>query len=203
MNEVTVKFEKTHEDAIIPEIAYEGDACFDLFAVEDTVIPPATTSFKTANLPVSDMVLNHLMGSADSLYLINHNDQNLPCLPELMSDLSHYKAIGYTGVELGKNFVPVGLKMELPMGWEATFRTRSSFGIKNCLRVHPGTIDAGFRGELSVAVYNMSSEPVLIKKGQGVAQVAIRPVPKVNIIEGAIGLNSQRGEKGFGSSDKV
>src|SRR5271155_2135105 len=90
----TVIFEKTHPDAVIPKLAYEGDACFDLFSTEDMVVPAAVST-----------------GS---------------------------------GVEIGKALIPVGLRMQLPEGWEATFRTRSSFGVKSSLRIHPGTIDAGY-----------------------------------------------------------
>jgi dUTP pyrophosphatase len=211
MQEATVKFQKTHPDALIPEIAYEGDACFDLMAIEDTIIPPAMLTKGDVDIDTA----KHILASGGKVILNNGKmtivgDNNpgtsfltmeefLTTNPEIVSA----ERIEAETVKVGKAFVSVGLKMELPMGWEATFRTRSSSGVKSSMRVHPGTIDAGYRGELTVAVYNMGSTPVLVKKGQGIAQIAVRPVPKINIIEGEVNSDTQRGEKGFGSSDKV
>jgi len=42
MDKVNIKFVKTHDDAILPTKAHDGDNCFDLYAVEDTVIPGGT-----------------------------------------------------------------------------------------------------------------------------------------------------------------
>jgi dUTPase len=42
MDNVVIKFVKTHEDAKLPTKAHQGDNCFDLYAVEDTVIPRGT-----------------------------------------------------------------------------------------------------------------------------------------------------------------
>lgn len=218
-NTVVVKFERVHPDAVIPEIAYEGDACFDLFAVEDVVIPPAVCGTKYINQEnpqnIIISVFQQLAKNLSKVKLFKNNKENnagayfeSSNTVSLLDAFQHnsdteVSCLEFPAVELGKEFVPVGLKMEIPLGWEATFRTRSSFGVKNALRVHPGTIDAGYRGELTIAVYNMSSEPVVVKKGQGVAQVAVRPVPQVKIIEGTVDTNTQRGDKGFGSSDKV
>ena len=208
-NSVTVIFEKTHPDAVVPDMAYSGDACFDLIAVEDTIIPPAIMKYTTMNetnslKPLINAIAGWFVSFCGPIAAQNITSGQISYMI-VDSDPSDdtVDGIEYKGVSLGKNFVPVGLKMQIPMGWEATFRSRSSFGVKQAMRVHPGTIDAGYRGELSVAVYNMGSEPVLIKKGQGVAQVAVRPVPKVKVVEGTVDNDSERGSKGFGSSDKV
>lgn len=216
MQEVTVKFERTHPDAVLPTVAYEGDACFDLMAVEDVIVPPATLvkseiDLKTAQQilgSVGEVVVTEADGTTSTVTTNSESAERVKhlTLEEFLEKSPALKSavkIEAKTVQIGKEFVPVGLKMELPLGWEATFRTRSGAGVKKSLRIHPGTIDAGYRGDLAVAVYNMSGSPELIKKGQGIAQVAIRPVPKVTIIEGQVELNSQRGEKGFGSSDKV
>lgn len=213
MEEVTVKFERTHPDAVLPTIAYQGDACFDLMAVEDTVIPPSVVVESVVNAETAQQILASggevIISDDHGTMVFNLASSEGAGYLSLEDFLNQYplvknaNSIKARTVHVGKAFVPVGLKMELPEGWEATFRTRSGMGVKRKMRVHPGTIDAGYRGDLAVAVYNMGSTPELIKKGTGVAQVAIRPVPKVNIVEGTVELNSQRGEKGFGSSDKV
>jgi dUTP pyrophosphatase len=211
--EVTVKFERTHPDAVIPEIAYQGDACFDLFAVEDTVIPPCVSTLEVIDTRAAQGVLaagGVVVADMGNGRVVNvesiHGDISVLSYEEFLQaypEIDQAVTLQTTTVKVGKAFVPVGLKMELPEGWEATFRTRSGMGVKKNMRVHPGTIDAGYRGDLAVAVYNMNNKPELIKKGTGAAQVAIRPVPKINIVEGTVDPNTQRGEKGFGSSDKV
>jgi dUTP pyrophosphatase len=94
-----------------------------------------------------------------------------------------------------------GWKMAVPQGWEILVRTRSGMGFKKGLRAHPGTVDSGFRGEISAMVYNLSNEEQVIEKGQGFCQVAVRRVPRVVIEEVEELPESKRGEDGFGSSD--
>lgn len=97
--------------------------------------------------------------------------------------------------------VDLGIAVEIPYGYEMTFRARSSFGKKG-IQIHPGTIDAGYRGPLSVFVYNHTDKDYVIEKGDKVVQVAIRPIMDVSFEEVKELTESERGEKGFGSSGK-
>ena len=97
--------------------------------------------------------------------------------------------------------VSLGIAIELPEGYEMAFRTRSSFGRKG-VQIHPGTIDTGYRGYLSVFVFNHSKKMLEISIGDKIAQGAVRPILEVNFVEVEELAESERGEKGFGSSGK-
>src|SRR5574343_349602 len=58
----------------------------------------------------------------------------------------------------GFSEIDLGIAIELPEHYEMTFRSRSSFGRKG-LQVHPGTIDSGYRGYLSVFIFNHTDAP--------------------------------------------
>lgn len=100
--------------------------------------------------------------------------------------------------------VDVGLKMcPKDPNYYLIFHTRSSFG-KRGLRVHPGVIDWGFVGPLSVIVYNHTDQPQHINKGDFVAQVTLELKQKtefnfVNNISDFI--QGERGTNGFGSTN--
>lgn len=98
--------------------------------------------------------------------------------------------------------VDLGFATAIPEGWEATIRTRSSQGCKGEVQIHPGTIDAGYRGPWSVKVYNHGKETYHFSPGKAIAQVAIRRVPVVEFMQTNDLPVSVRGERGFGSSDK-
>jgi dUTP pyrophosphatase len=94
-----------------------------------------------------------------------------------------------------------GFKMAMPTGWEADIRSRSGLACKSNVIVinQPGTIDAGYRNELSVVLYNLGPEPFDVVKGMKIAQMLFLPVPKVKPIKGKL-PESQRGAKGYGST---
>ena len=98
--------------------------------------------------------------------------------------------------------VPIGISVEIPEGFEGQIRPRSGLGLKYGLTVinSPGTIDSGYRGEVHVALLNLSSETFQITKGMRVAQLAIRQVPNVQFLEVDELTDTERGEGGFGST---
>jgi dUTP pyrophosphatase len=103
----------------------------------------------------------------------------------------------------GERFaVPIGISVEIPEGYEGQIRPRSGLGLKHGLTVinSPGTIDSGYRGEVHVALLNLSNESFHITKGMRVAQLAIRQVPKVRFLEVDELTDTERGEGGFGST---
>lgn len=97
--------------------------------------------------------------------------------------------------------VGTGLKMEIPIGYEMQIRPKSGLAIKEGITVlnTPGTIDAGYRGEVGVILINHSSKPYKIEKHQKIAQAVFNKIEKAQIIESNLS-KSKRGEGGFGST---
>lgn len=100
--------------------------------------------------------------------------------------------------------VPSGFCMELELGFEAQIRPRSGLGSKGLLVPNaPGTIDAGFRGEVCVLLLNMTGEPFTISHGDRIAQMVIQELPWPVVLEQVEELsNTARGTGGFGSSGR-
>lgn len=168
---MNVKIKKLSEHAVIPKYAKQGDSGFDLVAVEDVIIDPGQTMK-----------------------------------------------------------VPVGLAFEIPKGFELQIRQRSGITSNTPLRVQFGTVDSGYRGEVSVTVDNMirdrlsldseysglyafgtnnqtvelnGKRPLLtyvVHKGDRIAQGVIAPVIKAVFEEVEELSESERGDKGFGST---
>ena len=102
--------------------------------------------------------------------------------------------------------VPLGFKVAIPNGYELQIRPRSGMSSKTKIRVAnaPGTIDAGYRGEVGVILDNIGDYPYYITKGQKVAQMVLKEVPVASFykVEDISVFSSERGEGGYGSSGK-
>lgn len=98
--------------------------------------------------------------------------------------------------------VPTGLALAIPPGFEGQVRPRSGLAIKKGLTVvnAPGTIDADYRGEVKVGLINLGSEPVLIQRGDRVAQLIVAPVVQAELEEVDQLPDTSRGADGFGST---
>lgn len=98
--------------------------------------------------------------------------------------------------------VPTGLVFELPPGMEAQVRPRSGLAVKFGVTVlnSPGTIDADYRGEVSVILINHGDQPFSIQRGDRIAQMVLMPVTQAKLIESAILTETGRGSGGFGST---
>lgn len=70
------------------------------------------------------------------------------------------------------------------------------------VKVLAGVIDPGFRGEVVMAVFNLGKEDYTFKKGDKVMQMLVQKVENVEIMETDALSESERGEKGFGSTGK-
>ena len=102
------------------------------------------------------------------------------------------------------HLVPTGIFMEFPEGYEAQVRPRSGLALKHALTVlnTPGTIDAGYRGEVGVIMFNAGKESFTVLRGDRVAQMVINELPKVELVAVASLSDSTRGAGGFGSTGK-
>lgn len=97
-----------------------------------------------------------------------------------------------------------GLFLELPVGYEAQVRPRSGLALKHRLTVlnSPGTIDAGYRGEVGVILINCGPEPQTIARGERIAQMVIQTLPAVELQETEQLNDTDRGSGGFGSTGR-
>lgn len=100
--------------------------------------------------------------------------------------------------------VPTGVFIELPYGYEAQVRPRSGLALKHNIMLtnSPGTIDAGYRGEVGVIVFNHGSAAFPVKRGDRIAQMVIQKLPEVELVEVDELGETQRGQGGFGSSGR-
>lgn len=96
--------------------------------------------------------------------------------------------------------IPTGIILEIPVGYEGIIRGRSGLASKGIL-VHTGTIDAGYRGEVGVIMFNTTNETFKFNAGDRVAQFCLKKVLPVQFEEvETISTVTDRGEKGYGST---
>lgn len=138
--------------------------------------------------------------------LIHMLDPDLP--------LPHYAHAGDAGADLvartdvelapqGRATVPTGVSIALPDGYAAFIHPRSGLAAKHGVTIvnAPGTVDAGYRGEIAVTLLNTDREaPVHLKRGDRIAQLVIQQVVRARFIEAERLPGSDRGSGGFGSS---
>ena len=133
-------------------------------------------------------------------------------------DLPAYSTIGSAGVDLKavldrplvlnpleRKIIGTGLKIALPIGYEAQVRPRSGLAAKHGISVlnSPGTIDADYRGEVGVILINLSNDAFTINPGERIAQLVLA---KHEQIQWKIDENlssTARGSNGFGSTGKT
>ena len=102
----------------------------------------------------------------------------------------------------GRALVHTGLVVNLPPAYEAQVRPRSGLALKSGVTVlnTPGTIDAGYRGEIGVILANFGAEPFAVRKGDRIAQMVVAPVTFAEIVETDSIDETDRGGGGFGST---
>ena len=100
--------------------------------------------------------------------------------------------------------VPTGLAVALPPGFEAQVRPRSGLAARHGVTVlnSPGTIDADYRGEISVILINHGDAPSIIRRGERIAQMVIAPVVRAELAVAASLSATDRGSGGFGSTGR-
>ena len=100
--------------------------------------------------------------------------------------------------------VPTGLMIAVPPGYEAQVRPRSGLALKHGVTVlnSPGTVDADYRGEVSVLLINHGEEPFTIRRGERIAQLVIAAVTQANLVAVASLSSTDRGSGGFGSTGR-
>jgi dUTP pyrophosphatase len=141
-----LKYNLIHPDAIDPKYNYESDSGFDLYSVDEIVIPP-----------------------------------------------------------FGRALIPTGISFDIPEGLEIQVRTKSGLAINQGLMVlnSPGTVDAGYNGEVKAIIFNTNPHEVTINRGMKVAQGVLCPVIAggyVELIKVSEIKEKDRNSNGFGST---
>jgi dUTP pyrophosphatase len=102
--------------------------------------------------------------------------------------------------------IPTGVSIALPDGFVGFVMPRSGLASKHGIGIvnSPGTIDAGYRGEISVVVINTdASTPFVIDEGDRIAQLVIQPFVQARFIPVTELPGSARGAHGFGSTGQA
>jgi len=116
------------------------------------------------------------------------------------SDLEEEVALG----SLERALIPTGIAVALPQGFEAQIRPRSGLALKQGITLvnSPGTIDSDYRGEIQLIVINFGKDPVVLQRGQRIAQMVIQRVCRAKWKNVGELPPSTREEGGFGHTDK-
>ncbi len=142
---------------------------------------------------------------------------SIPCQSQDGAVLPVYQTEGAAGADVcafvpetvvlkpGQRYlVPTGLRFAIPQGYEIQVRPRSGLALKQgitCLNT-PGTIDSDYRGEVGIILINHGTEDFEIHTGERIAQLVVAPVIQGNFFCVDSLDNTQRGNKGFGSTGK-
>ncbi|HQY33363.1 dUTP diphosphatase [Actinotalea sp.] len=103
----------------------------------------------------------------------------------------------------GRLTVPTGVRIALPAGYAAFVHPRSGLARRHGLTVlnAPGTVDAGYRGEIEVTLHNTDpTTPVVLHRGDRIAQLVVQRVERARFVRAERLPGSHRGDGGFGSS---
>ncbi len=133
------------------------------------------------------------------------------------SQMPEYKSPGSAGADIraciqspirlapGQRIaVPTGLRIELPVGYEAQVRPRSGLALEKgitCLN-SPGTIDSDYRGEIKVILINLGGSDAVIEPGDRIAQLVVSSVERAVFSPVEELAPSDRGHGGFGSTGR-
>ncbi len=119
---------------------------------------------------------------------------------DICADIEH----DLTLAPMERTLISTGIAAAIPPGFEAQIRPRSGLALAQGLTMvnSPGTIDSDYRGEIQVIAINLGSEPIVIRRGQRIAQMIVQRVVRVEWREVEELPPSPRQTGGFGHTDK-
>ena len=96
--------------------------------------------------------------------------------------------------------IPTGFRIAVPEGFEAQIRPRSGLALRHGIMIPnaPGTIDADYRGEIQVILWNAGADEFDVERGDRIAQLVVAPVVRPEWAEVEALAESGRGAGGFG-----
>lgn len=100
--------------------------------------------------------------------------------------------------------VPTGIRIEIPPGYEGQVRGRSGLALRHAVGLPnaPGTIDADYRGEVTVLLLNWGTEPYVVRRGDRIAQLVLSPVARASLETSDSLSATARGAGGFGHTGR-
>ncbi len=133
------------------------------------------------------------------------NSEGLP-LPRYQTEhaagIDLYAAVEReTVIEAGKwSLIPTGIAVAIPEGYEGQVRPRSGLALNHGIGMlnGPGTIDADYRGEIGIILFNFSSAPYTIRRGDRIAQLVFAKFEKARLERVDRLSETARGAGGFG-----
>jgi dUTP pyrophosphatase len=129
--------------------------------------------------------------------------------------LPEYQTAGSAGLDLcaalespvvippgERRFVPTGLRMAIPAGYEGQVRPRSGLALRHGISIvnSPGTIDADYRGEIGIVLINHGEIPFEVAPLARIAQLVLAPVLRAEVVPVSTLDETERGEGGYGST---
>lgn len=127
----------------------------------------------------------------------HYNDAGIDCFAQEDFTLNPLDT-AYNLTQYNRQLVSLGFGLEVPDGYMAVIKPRSSMNIKGII-TQIGTIDSGYRGEIKAYFINTTNNRYEFKKGDKICQIVIEPVVLTDFVED---LGDERGEGGFGSTGK-
>ena len=173
-------------------------------AEKDCGLPPVVKSAPVSNNTAADADMSGFFIRPTS------NARDLP-LPARQSPLAagmdlHANITDPVCVKKGARvLIPTGIKIALPIGYEAQVRPRSGLAFHFGVTVlnAPGTVDADYRGELSVLLINLGDKDFIVRRGDRIAQLVVAKVEMVDFTVVDALPDSVRGDGGYGSTGVV
>jgi dUTP pyrophosphatase len=137
--------------------------------------------------------------------LVHAGEQPLPEYATAMSAGMDLRAAIPAPLEIapgGRALVPTGIAIALPAGYEAQVRPRSGLALKHGVTVlnAPGTVDADYRGEISVLLVNFGDASFTVTSGMRIAQMIVATCSRVSWEAVEALPESARGASGYGST---
>jgi len=141
------------------------------------------------------------------LTIINTSNNPLPAYQTKQAagvDLMAFLEEAIVIEPMDRVIVGTGLYIALPEGYEAMIRPRSGMAFKPGITVinTPGTIDADYRGEIKIALINLSKEAFTINNGDRIAQMVVNKYEKVTFKITDRLDETERGSGGYGHTGK-
>lgn len=127
-----------------------------------------------------------------------------PTMTGIEGRLSRYNngLLPHLPTEIGQAKIRTGIAVEIPQGHYGKVSSRSGFAFNHGVFSFDGTVDASYRGEVGVLLYNTTDRAYHVHKGDRVAQLLIIPCAILKPVEANTLSETERGKDGFGSSGR-
>lgn len=135
--------------------------------------------------------------------LLNNNAVMPSAAEGTPAGLDLYSAQDATIAGRGTKVIQTGVALAIEEGYWGKIYERSGMSVRTSLGIKAGVIDSDYRGEIKIVLYNYNDFPEKIQKGDKIAQIIFhrQEIIKLEEVEEFTNPDTERGDKGFGSSD--